>query len=255
MNISGYDSNSISMLFSSMSGTRKNSQSSPIFDMSGLSSCLSDYASIRNGSYYKVANAYCKAMREQDGKGENVLVKDKESTQNRQKLLSAASAGDQLKEAASALKQEKLYEKRTIVKDGKAVSEYDMDTLSKKVGDFVKEYNDMIKVADRSVDEVQTSAISMIQQTAGKATMLAKAGITIETDYTLKFDEKAFQKANVSDVKALFYGTGSYGDRIGNKAGAITKYAKSQTARSSSYDQLGRKTYDLSSGSFINRDL
>ena len=53
MTVSGFDSSSISTLFSSLPGVKGSNNL-----MAGATSMLSDYYSIRNGSYHKLLKSY-----------------------------------------------------------------------------------------------------------------------------------------------------------------------------------------------------
>ena len=82
--ISGYDSSSIGVLFSSLNPRSSGLSSAGVSDMLGIS--YSDYATIRNGSYGKLVKAYYK----QDGKvpfGD--AVNDKAEKEDSEKELSS----------------------------------------------------------------------------------------------------------------------------------------------------------------------
>lgn len=85
-NISGYDSYSMSTLFSSTGNAGNNTTAS---DMLGIS--YTDYASIRNGSYRKLLSSYYQNV-ENDGK-----TSSSESKDSKQTLTSIRSAASDLK--------------------------------------------------------------------------------------------------------------------------------------------------------------
>ena len=92
--INGYDSNSISSLFSSLGTGNTNSSSN---GMLGIN--LSDYASIKNGTYGKLMKSYY-ALDEEP-------VKDKKSQNDTDDtdatIRSIKTAADDLKDSAAAL--------------------------------------------------------------------------------------------------------------------------------------------------------
>ena len=77
MNISAYDSSSISTLFSSV-GSKK-STSASYTGLDNLAGTLSDFASIRKGSYTKLIRAYYEKV-DTDSSDESSSVTDKNNS-------------------------------------------------------------------------------------------------------------------------------------------------------------------------------
>ena len=142
-----------SYLFSNMN----NKSSSGIFDMS----FLSDYNSIKSGSYGKLVKAYYKKLESDDVSKED----KKDKTSNKDKL-STSLAEDSfkslvaVKDSTSALSElagkfvkedadKLLVQKETKVEneDGtmEVKKEYDMDAIYKSISGFINKYNDVIK--------------------------------------------------------------------------------------------------------------
>jgi hypothetical protein len=80
----------------------------------------------------------------------------------------------------------------------------------------------------------------MVSQTATNENLLGKIGITIGSDNKLSVDEETFKAADMSTVKSLMTGTGSYASNIGTKASLINMYAQQDAAKASGlYTQSG----------------
>lgn len=200
--IGNYDSNSISTLFSSLSTSSNSSSTS-----TSLYSSLSDYASIKNGSYARLMKSYYALDEDEASSGANG-TKDSAST-----LKSIQSASNKLRESATDLYTNKnLF---TADENG----EYDMDALYDKVKAFVDDYNNTLDtISSSETDSIATAGANMINLTNANADMLANVGITINADCSLSIDEEDFKSARISDVSSLFSGTGSYAYQIGAKA-------------------------------------
>lgn len=245
--ISGYDSSSISTLFSSLNSNKKSSAGS---DLLGIS--YSDYACIKSGSYFQLMKAYYT-----DGK---VVGDTKTSTATSQdstkKLAQIESSTDSLNKSAEALyKSKSLFEEKTVTdKDGNKTKDYDRDAIYKAVSQFVSDYNSVVESAGSSeTTKIANAAASMVNTTTANKNLLASVGITFDSSkYTMKVDEDAFKKADISKVKSLFQGTGSYAYQIETKSSMIGMNAKSEAAKSNTYGSYGGYTYNYSSGQLYN---
>ena len=207
--INGYDSNSISSLFSSLGTTTTNTSSSGLLGIN-----LNDYASIKNGSYGKLVKSYYALDEEQKTKDSN-SKNDTDDTDTT--IRSIKSASDDLKDSAAALYSAKsLYVKEA---DG----EYDMEALYEKVKQFVDDYNATIEaVGSAETQSIVNAGASLVNNTSNNSDMLEKMGITISgADYTLSIDKEKFMKSNISDVKSMFSGVGSFAYQVGAKASRI----------------------------------
>lgn len=176
-------------------------------DVFGSTTLLSDYASIKNGSYGKMMKAYYQKQEETDETSSaSKTEKEKKDT------VTASSASGAYKSV------EKL--------NAEDFTEENMDKLYEDVSSFVKEYNSMMKNASNSeLDNVRKQADWLNDTTYANFKLLSSVGITMNTDRTLSLDEDIFKKAKVSTVKSLFSGAGSYADRVSTKASQIYRYA------------------------------
>ena len=206
--INGYDSNSISSLFSSLGTGNTNSSSN---GMLGIN--LSDYASIKNGTYGKLMKSYYALDEEsaKDKKSQND-TDDTDAT-----IRSIKTAADDLKDSAAAL----YSSKSLFAKD--ANGEYDMEAIYEKVNAFIEDYNAMVgSVGAAETESIAKAGANIVNATSYNVDMLSKLGISVSgADYTLSIDKEKFMKANISDVKTMFSGVGSFAYQVGSKASRV----------------------------------
>ncbi len=172
---------------------------------------VSDYAMIKNGSYGKLMKAY---FAKQDA---DKLSQTGDSSKT---LTLMRSGADSLKKSAEALGNASLYEKKKFKKKDEEtgeeteVEDYDWDAITKAVN------------------------------------LLSKAGITVGKGSKLEFDEDALRKKtalgksgiefdNISTLKSLFTGYGSFGSQISQKASAISSAAARTKGVDKTYDKNG----------------
>lgn len=210
---------SISSMFSGLSGNstvNNNTNTSQ-----GLS--LGDYAAIRNGSYGKLMKAYYKNQESEESSVKN--------TDTKQNLSMMKSNAESLKKASTALMDSGLWEKKSVTaKDEETgvetvTNDYDWEAITKAVKSFADSYNSVLsKSSDSNNKNVLRNSVSMINTTnRTAANLLGKAGISIGEDNKLTVDEEKLKKADISDLKTLFTGNGSFVDRIAAKASAISR--------------------------------
>lgn len=232
---------------------------------SSLSSLASDYTSIRNGSYYKLLKAYYNG---------NSKIDSVSSTSKTNKSSNLSYGSEQknaitVRDNAKALKEDalKLVEKgskslfnKVDVKkeDGTTERGYDTDAIYKAVSSFVKDYNSTIEsAADSNNNSTLISANSMVNTTKANKELLSDVGITVGSDNKLTIDEKAFKASDMSDVKSLFNGVGSYAYNVANNASSMYNKSVSQLAQlnGSSYTSSGGYSGYQYSGSLYNSYL
>ena len=241
----------ISSLFSSM-----NSSSS-----SGMSSLLSDYSAIRNGSYGKLLRAYYNNT-------DNDAVKSAyNKATNKSSTSTAADSSATIKELQSTTDEltasgkelyttgsKSVFKKKTVTdEDGKTTTDYDTDAIYKKVKSFVDDYNDVLKATAKSNDsKIANTTTSMVNYTKMEANMLNKLGITIGSDSTLSIDESTFKKSDMSVAKSLFNGTGSYAYTIATKSAMANSYADMEAKQANTYNKYGSYGSTYNQGSLYN---
>lgn len=212
---------------------------------------LTDYMGIKNGSYGKLLKAYYKKQDEE---------KTVESESEKKQLALLKSNADGLKNSVLDLMDEDLFEKKTIkTKDEKTgevteKEDYDWDAITKAVKAFADNYNSVMKEAGDSDDKsVLRNATWLLKGTEANSKLLGNVGITIGTDNTLKVDEEALKKADISTLKLLFQGVNSYADKVVRKADQIGKAALQGTGMSgSAYTNKADYENLLSSGTLYD---
>lgn len=179
-----------------------------------MNSLLTDYASIKNGSYGKMMKAYyAKAVAEDTSDKKSSDTKAASSKKETQKDLACASAAQTAYKAAEKLSSAEL-------------SADNMDENYKTVSSFIDSYNSLIKKASSSSNTtVQKQAEYLSDAMYSSFKLFSKVGITLNADRTLSLDENSFKKADIGTVKTLFSGTGSFADKVSAKASQIYRYA------------------------------
>jgi len=200
----------------------------------GGASLLSDYASIKNGSYGKMMKSYY------------AKVKDAEEEEDSSKGKSKTKE----KDAASASAARKFYETATGM-NALDYSADNIDELYDKVSSFVKDYNSMMKAASKSSNsDVKAQADDLNDYTYQNYKLFAKVGITMNADRTLSIDEDTFKKADMSKVKDFFKDYGSY---IASNASRVDYYMNTNANAASGY--TARASYNIPSISCFSESI
>lgn len=221
MTVSGFDSSSISTLFSSISGSSGNSG---LFG--GPSSMLSDYYSIRNGSYQKLLKSYYSPETQSVS---SKLASDKLSKLNafqKEDVKQIKTDATALSDAANKLLEKgskSLFNKvATTKEDGSTEYAYDTNAIYNAVSDFAKQYNSLIDSAkDSSIGSIENSVSNMMSMSSINANMLKKIGITFDENQRFVVDENKFKQSDMTLVKSLFNEQGGYGYQVATKASMV----------------------------------
>lgn len=207
--------------YSSLLSTSSSSSSSTSYS-SDLCSLLSDYASIKNGSYAKLVKAYYASLAEEDDSSSS-------SSSNVKDTLTATSASSAYQAAEALLNFD--------------FSEDNIDEAYEAVSSFIDSYNSLITNAtDSSNSSVQKQAQYLYDTYYNNYKLFASIGITLNADRTLSIDEDTFKSSSVATMKTLFNGTCSFADTVSTKASQIYRYASDGST-------LTAKTY-TSSGTY-----
>ncbi len=227
------------------------------------SNFLSDYASIKNGSYAKLMKAYYKETA-------NDFVKSaaKKSASNRSNEIRTSeetkaytkvqTTSDALKESADALLDRSLYKQKDITttdEDGnKTIARgYDTAGIYKAVSSFVSDYNSVVGAMDGAEDDTLARRVDyMNSQSSRNKRNLEAVGISINKDGTLALDKGTFMKSDMSKVKSLFGENGSYGYQVSAQASLINYAADHAANRGSSYTTKGSYAANFSNGNLFN---
>ena len=243
--ISMYDSSSVSTLFSSLGSSK--STGSGLFGIN-----LSEYASIRSGSYGKLMRSYfsmdsTKGTSKSDDSTKNT-IEDLATTTSTSKdstktLAAIESDAKELTDSAKALYTRS--NNKVFTKD--SGGSYDTDKIYKAVKRFADDYNSMLDTAGKSsTNRISRSVSSMKNETSYNEKPLKEIGITVdEKTGRLSVDETTFKSADTEKIKNLFNGTGSYAYSVATKAAMTESYAKSEAAKSNTYTKNGTYNYNL----------
>ena len=202
---------------------------------------LSDYASIKNGSYAKLMKTYygtaqssATAASKKSSSG-NVLDKILDEKKNPKVSKEAQEANANLttglsnmKTSVSALQNDKTY---TDTANGKSATDKTVSALKA----FVSDYNDVVSAAKGSTLANKTAYVAnMMNTTAANADKLSEIGVTINGNGTLEFNEAKMKEAGTSKVQELFSSKEvmSYGSMIASRlqfAGAASNTNSTDT--------------------------
>lgn len=225
----------------------------------GIDSLLTDYASIKSGSYGKLLKAYyAKQNSVSDTSDTTSTDKTKEDSVKKNELSRYKGNAEDLSKAAQALyKDSTLFEKidvtvtdeqgnETVVKD------YDRDKINSRIKDFAESYNAMMKEAKSSDDKAIQYAVNNTQKkTDSNKNMLDRIGITVGSDGMLTVDDDKLQDAEMSDIQILFSGIGSYAYGIDSNAASVSNYVSGKisdsslyTSKATTYNDINAKTIE-----------
>ncbi len=228
---------------------------------------LSDYASIKNGSYGKLMKAYYSQNSDDSVKklAQNTVNKNKNASaltsEETKAYTKVQSTTDDLKESADALLvngSKSLFAKKDITtKDENGLETtqkgYDVDKIYSAVSSFVNNYNSVIKAAgDVDNNSINNRVDSMMNASASNKNMLAKIGITINKDNSLSIDKDTFMKADMNKVKTLFNDTGSYGYSVSASASMINYNADYAMSKANTYTMNGSYNNAYNAGNLFN---
>lgn len=205
----------------------------------GASTLLTDYASIKNGSYGKMMKAYYAKQKAAEEDESSAAAKSKSKT---------------TKDAASASAARKFYETASKM-NSLDYSADNIDELYDKVSSFVKDYNSMMTSASKSKNSsVKAQADALNDYTYQNYKLFAKVGITMNSDRTLSIDEDTFKKVNertgatnVPTLTTLFKGINSFADKAADRASKIYRSAGDGEAVTSAKAKYAGTTGSISS--------
>ena len=227
------------------------------------SNFLSDYASIKNGSYGKLMKAYYSNI---DSSGttvsrgktgtnnvlEQILEEKKNPTVSKeaQEANSNLTSGiSSLIKSVSTLQNEKTY---TTSEDGTSAA----DKVVSAIKDYVSLYNNVVSAAKNSTMASQTSHVaSMMKSSEANAGKLAEIGISINRDGTLQLNEGKLKSTDISKVQDLFSKEDvmSYGSTVMARLGFAS--ASSGSVSSTNKDSAGQDTATYTGVAALKTDI
>ena len=173
---------------------------------------LSDYASIKNGSYGKLMKSYYGSVSNSAATStgsragtNNVLERileekkypkvSKEAQEANSNLTTGIS---NLMNSVSTLQNEDTY---TTSDGGTSAA----DKVISAIKNYVSQYNNVVSTAKNSTLASQTSHVAaMIKTSEANSKKLAEIGITVNRDGTLQLNEGKLKEAGISKVQELF---------------------------------------------------
>ena len=201
---------------------------------------ISDYASIKNGSYGKLMKAY--------------YAKDGASKQLSSVVDSKKTTSTATDDASTLTEIRKSAQKLSETAGSLANTDFeDQDKSLKAVKGFVDDYNKMINDGLKAnTSSISKKIVSMDNLSLSNEKNLSNVGITLKDDGTLSLDEEAFKKADSASLKSLFGGAGSYGYSVSQQAELIDYQANYEGIKASTYQRTGSFNTANISGSMFD---
>jgi len=188
---------------------------------------LSDYASIKNGSYGKLMKAYYGTGQTSGSlpdstkrSSANILEKLDQEKRNPKVSKDVQEANSSLTSGLSKLKNSiaSLQNDDTYTSTDNGVSA--ADKVVSAVKTFVSDYNKVVTAAKGSTLTSQTAYVAnMMSATSANADKLAEIGVKVNAKGTLEINETALKAADLSKVQQLFSSEDvmSYGSRLASR--------------------------------------
>lgn len=226
-----------SFLFSNLSG---NNNSNNIFN----SINLSDYNSIKTGTYGKLLKEYYKKTDSEEtdstSKKKSVNKTDSETVKELKQIQTDANA---LRDSAGKLMQRGT---SSVLGSG------DMDKAYAAVKEFADHYNTLLKEGSESDSKsIKRTAEGMVDLMKDYEKDLNEIGITMDKDNKLVVDKDTFMKSSMDKVQDLFRGNNSLSYLTSMRAVTISNTAYSESNKSNLYAGDGNYTA-LSTGDIFN---
>ncbi len=227
-----------SFLFSNLSGTNN---SNNIFN----SINLSDYNSIKSGTYGKLLKEYYKKADTEDTstttkKNTTVEKVESDSVKELKEIQTDANA---LRDSAAKLMQRG---------SSSALGSDDMEKAYAAVKDFADDYNTLMeKGCESDSKSIKRTAEGMVDLMKDYEKSLNEIGITIDKDHKLVVDKDTFVKSSMDKVQDLFRGNNSLSYLTSMRAVTIGNTAYSESNKSNLYTGDGNYT-TLSTGDIFN---
>ena len=217
-----------SFLFSNVNGSNN---SNNIFN----SINLSDYNSIKSGTYGKLLKEYYKKADtdEIDSTSKKNTV-NKSDSEAIKELKQIQTDGNALRDAASKLMQRG---------SSSALGSDDMNKAYAAVKDFADKYNTLMEEGSESDSKsIKRTAEGMVDLMKDYKEALNEIGITIDKDNKLVVDKDAFMKSSMDKVQDLLRGNNSLSYLTSMRAITISNTAYSESNKSNLYTGNGSYT-------------
>lgn len=212
----------------------------------GVSGMVSDYNSIKNGSYGKLMKSYYKgqagstnAAGKSDKSNRNntldkIMADRKNPTLSKEATAANAKLNSSLKTlttALSALQSKDTYKNKAANKNTAADKNENNanNSLAKRsLKDFVSSYNDAVKSSKKStMNNISKNVANMMKAAKENEDKFKELGVNINRDGTLTVDEKKLNEADDERIAELFDGDKAMS--FGSKAASSLNRAASYT--------------------------
>ena len=235
LTINSFGNNSIYSLF----GGSNSSGVSSMFG--GLEGSLSSLSQIKSGSYGKLVKSYYAKYDKEGNLKSDSTKKSKAADSNLSEIRNDSSALSKATDKLLAKGKNSIWNQvETTDEEGNTTKDYDKDKIYGAIKDFTEAYNELVDSGQKAESTgILSQVASMVTSSAKTAQTLGKAGITIDSNNHLNLDEDFLKnKANMTYVKDLFNGTGSYAYQVATKSSMANSYASNELAQAT-----GRKSY------------
>ncbi|MBQ6461864.1 MAG: hypothetical protein IJJ59_00890 [Pseudobutyrivibrio sp.] len=235
LTINSFGNNSIYSLF----GGSNSSGVSSMFG--GLEGSLSSLSQIKSGSYGKLVKSYYAKYDKEGNLKSDSTKKSKAADSNLSEIRNDSSALSKATDKLLAKGKNSIWDQvETTDEEGNTTKDYDKDKIYGAIKDFTEAYNELVDSGQKAESTgILSQVASMVTTSAKTAQTLGKAGITIDSNNHLNVDEDFLKnKANMTYVKDLFNGTGSYAYQVATKSSMANSYASNELAQAT-----GRKSY------------
>ena len=223
---------------------------------------LSDYASIKNGSYGKLMKAYygsgssvsaTSTSSSAKSNTSNVLDRILEEKKNPKVSKEAQEANAKLTSGLSNLNTSlsTLRKDSTYADTANGTSAADKVVAAVKA--YVSDYNDVVSAAKGSTLTSKTAYVAnMMSSTAANADKLAEIGITVNSNGTIDLDEGTLKKAGIDKVQELFSAKDitSYGSTVASRV----QFAGSTSGTDATSNSTETSSTAASSASSLKED-
>uniref|UniRef100_UPI004057B49B hypothetical protein n=1 Tax=Agathobacter sp. TaxID=2021311 RepID=UPI004057B49B len=146
-----------------------------------------------------------------------------------------------------------LYKNTSLFRKN-ADNEYDTEEILEEVSAFIKDYNSLLGSTENSkVSAIANAVTTMTNVTDTYEKMLSEIGIHVdENDNSLILNEDTFLKSDMSEVKDLFHGTGSYSYQVTVKAAMIANQAETEANKANTYTNTASYANNYNTGNIFN---
>lgn len=160
-----------------------------------------------------------------------------------------------VEDPASAASASTLY--KSLEKLGSMdITNENKDNVYDAFSTFVKDYNALIKnTNDSKNSNVINQANYLKSLVNGNKSAFSRMGITVNSDKTLSIDETQFKEADMGNVKNLFTGVYSFGEKMTDRINSIYRYAsQGESLRNKTYTSQGGYS-NVNTGSTLDTTL